>query len=154
MRRAGRENLIDRIRAASTEGVVEARRPMAQKARKELAKNNARWIRNLHLRSLLINVVFIIVALYYRRASVALYTVSSLIAAACHYGLYATGSPSYVNGQLKSSGDDLDAEGLMQYMWDVIWVTWGTYVTVMIFGNWGWWLWVSLGPSAVLCSGY
>lgn len=41
-------------------------------------------------------------------------------------------------------GEDLDAKGLMEYMWDVIHVTWGCLAGVAVFGEWVWWLWVSI----------
>jgi len=49
-----------------------------------------------------------------------------------------------VNGALKSSGEDLAAEGLTEYLFDIVWVTWGCLVAVLVLGNWGWLLWVSI----------
>lgn len=71
----------------------------------------------------------------------------------CEFILERTGRPSYVNGSLKSAGEDLAAEGLTEYMFDVIWVTWGCLVAVIFFGNWGWLLWAVL-PAYGAVKGY
>lgn len=36
------------------------------------------------------------------------------------------------------------AGGLMEMMWDVVYVTWGCFLIVSIFGEKGWWCWVWL----------
>lgn len=37
--------------------------------------------------------------------------------------------------------------GLMEYLWDVVYVTWACLVVVMVVGERGWWVWVSLDPG-------
>lgn len=52
--------------------------------------------------------------------------------------------PKYADaGDLRRAGEDLDGKGLMEYMWDVVYVTWGCLVGVAVLGEWVWWLWVS-----------
>ncbi len=53
--------------------------------------------------------------------------------------------PSYVAGtkDLRRSGENLNAKGLTEYMWDVIYWTWLSIVVAAVVGDWGWWLWVS-----------
>lgn len=44
---------------------------------------------------------------------------------------------------MKSPGEDLAAKGLTEYLFDVVWVTWGCLGVVLVVGNWGWLIWVS-----------
>lgn len=46
------------------------------------------------------------------------------------------------NGELKMSGEDLEAKGLTDYMWDVLYWTWGCTITAAIFGNKAWYGWI------------
>lgn len=58
--------------------------------------------------------------------------------------------PRYApNGDLARAGDDLSQPGVMEYLWDVVYVTWGCLVVVSIFGEKGWWLWVTIPAYAV-----
>lgn len=54
---------------------------------------------------------------------------------------------------LRSPGEDLDASGLMEYMWDVVYWTWGCMVAVCAFGDKAWWLWIA-APLYSLYLGY
>ena len=55
------------------------------------------------------------------------------------------GRPSHApNGELKRSGDDLEAKGLTEYLFDVLYWTWGTLVFAIIFGDKAWWLWMAI----------
>ena len=59
------------------------------------------------------------------------------------------GRPSYAasTGELVRSGEDLEGKGLMTWMWDVVYWSWGTVALVGLFGDWAWWAWVSFPPS-------
>lgn len=46
------------------------------------------------------------------------------------------------NGELKKSGDDLEAKGLTEYMFDVLYWSWITIFAAAVFGDVAWWLWV------------
>lgn len=37
----------------------------------------------------------------------------------------------------------------MEYMWDVIYVTWGCLVGVALLGEWVWWFWAMVPAYAV-----
>ena len=51
------------------------------------------------------------------------------------------GRPEYSHdGFLRRPGQDLDAKGLTEYMWDVVYWTWINTLLVIIFGNGAWWL--------------
>ena len=52
------------------------------------------------------------------------------------------GRPSLTpNGELKKSGDDLEAKGLTEYMFDIMYWSWITILTAAVLGDVGWWLW-------------
>lgn len=118
---------------------------MAQKAKKDRAKSNAATLNTLHLMSLAFNVSFLLITLLFRRrsSSFLLYTLLSLPALACEFFLERSGRPSYIvspsgTASLKSAGEDLAAQGLTEYMFDIVWVTWACLVAVLVVGNLGW----------------
>ncbi|KAF4591624.1 DUF788 domain-containing protein [Ophiocordyceps camponoti-floridani] len=116
---------------------------MAQKAKKELAKSNSASLNRLHLISLVANGIFLFAHLAGRRRSLLAYALLSLPAFACQYILEISGRPKYdaTSGVLKSPGQDLAAQGLTEYMFDVVWVTWVCCAAVVLAGNWAWLLW-------------
>lgn len=68
------------------------------------------------------------------------------------------GRPSYTqtsNGQeLHKAGEDLEAKGLTEWMWDVVYYTWGVTVVAALVGNWAWWLYVcSFWTATISCFG-
>lgn len=116
---------------------------MAQKARKDRAKSNSAALNNLHTGSLIVNGLFLLLHFIFRSRSLLLWVILSLPSFICQFILERTGRPSYdANTKaLKSSGEDLSAPGLTDFMFDVIWVTWGATILVTLFGNWAWFLW-------------
>lgn len=51
------------------------------------------------------------------------------------------GRPSlHPDGSLRRAGEDLDAKGLTEYMWDVLYWTWACVGLVCLLGDWAWWL--------------
>lgn len=46
------------------------------------------------------------------------------------------------NGELKRSGEDLEAKGLTEYMWDILYWTWGCTSIAAIFGEKAWWAYI------------
>ena len=42
--------------------------------------------------------------------------------------------------ELKRAGEDLDAKGLTEWMWDIVYWTWGVITLAAIFGKWAWYL--------------
>lgn len=119
---------------------------MAQKAKKDRAKSNTASLNNLHVGSLTINVVFLIWHFVISSRSLWLYGLLSVPAFICEYVLEISGRPKYdpATKALKTSGEDLAAQGLTEYMFDVVWVTWACAVAVILFGNKGWFLWIVL----------
>lgn len=43
---------------------------------------------------------------------------------------------------MKRAGEDLDAKGLTEFFWDVIYWTWINLVLVVVLGNRAWWLYL------------
>ncbi|KAH6604223.1 hypothetical protein Trco_007669 [Trichoderma cornu-damae] len=115
---------------------------MAQKAKKDRAKSNAASLNNLHTGSLVVHVLFLLSHFLFRSRSLLVYGLLSVPSLICEYILEASGRPRYdaASGALKASGEDLAAAGLTEYMFDVIWVTWASILSAMLFGNWGWML--------------
>lgn len=128
---------------------------MAQKAKKGVAKANIRTLNNLHLGSLGLNIIFILFSLLIKRRSFLAYILFSLPSIFCQFTLEKTGRPKFdANTKaLKSSGEDLAAPGLTEYMFDVVWVTWASLIAVILFGNWGWSIW-SVVPVYGAYKGY
>ncbi|PSS28163.1 hypothetical protein M430DRAFT_32642 [Amorphotheca resinae ATCC 22711] len=128
---------------------------MAQKAKKDRAKANISTLNNLHIGSLSFNALFILFNLVFKRRSILSYVLLSIPSLIAEYILETTGRPKFdpATKALKSSGEDLAAPGLTEYMFDVIWVTWFSLISVMIFGNWGWIVW-SVVPIYGAYKGY
>lgn len=116
---------------------------MAQKAKKDRAKANAASLNSLHIGALIVNVAFLAFYGFFRSRSLVLYLVMSIPSFVCQFMLERTGRPGFdpTTGTLRSSGEDLHAAGLTEYMFDVIWVTWGTVLLVIFFGNKLWLIW-------------
>ncbi len=53
------------------------------------------------------------------------------------------------DGSVKRAGEDLDAKGLTEYMWDVVYWTYGCIVFAAILGDSAWWLWAVIPAYSV-----
>ncbi|RKU41267.1 hypothetical protein DL546_004635 [Coniochaeta pulveracea] len=128
---------------------------MAQKARKDRAKMNAAALNNLHIGSAIVNGLFLVVYYFFKNRSAFWWFLLSLPSWICQFTLERTGRPTYdpASGALKTSGEDLAAPGLTEYMFDVIWFTWGTTVLVTFLGNRFWFL-LAVVPAFGALKGY
>jgi hypothetical protein len=129
---------------------------MAQKAKKDRARSNTTALNNLHMGSVVVHALFILFHLVVSSRSLLTYALLSAPSFICEYILESTGRPKYdaATKALKSSGEDMAASGLTEYMFDVVWVTWASIIAVLLFGNWGWLLWAVLpGYGLYLGSG-
>lgn len=127
---------------------------MAQKAKKDRARTNIATLNNTHVTALVLNLVFLLSSSLYFKRSLVAWALLSIPSFVCEYVLESTGRPKYnPTGALRTSGEDLSAAGLTEYMFDVIWVTWACLVAVLIFGNKAWFLWVVI-PAFGLYKGY
>jgi hypothetical protein len=115
-----------------------------QKAAKQLARANAAALNRTHAISLALHTLFVLYRLLFRRGSWVKYLVLSLPSIVIELYLEHLGRPKYVSpgGRLKSAGEDLEAKGVTEYMWDIVYVTWGVLGLVGVAGEWAWWLWV------------
>ncbi|KAI9837829.1 MAG: hypothetical protein M1819_006763 [Sarea resinae] len=126
---------------------------MAQKAAKTLASRNTTILNRTHIISLFIHGFFILLRLLLLRSSVTrrtyvLYSLLSTPALIVEIWLEKVGRPTYgaprVGGsskELRKSGEDLEAKGLTEYLWDVLYWTFGCIIMSAIFGDRAWWLW-------------
>ena len=127
--------------------LLPSRLTIHKKAAKQQASRNTSILNRAHLISLGINVFFIIVRLLLFRASttqatVLLYIIFSSPTLVIEYTLEKIGRPQYAKAaELKKPGEDLDAKGLIEYAWDVLYWSWGCIVTAALFGNKAWWMW-------------
>lgn len=128
---------------------------MAQKAKKDRAKSNAVALKQLHIGAAAVNGLFLAWSLLFRSRSFLVYALLSLPSFICQFALEKAGRPRFdaATGALKSAGEDLAAQGLTEYMWDVVWITWACQVLVMLFGNWFWLLWAVV-PAFGAYKGY
>ncbi|TKX20763.1 hypothetical protein C1H76_7151 [Elsinoe australis] len=117
---------------------------MAQKAQKTLAAKNAASLNRLHLISLGVHGFFLFVTqLFFTRSLLAWFLVSlpSLI---IEFWFESIARPKYIGEgtakELKKAGEDLEAKGLTEWMWDITYWTWGVVVFSAIAGNWGFYL--------------
>ncbi|KAL8724260.1 MAG: hypothetical protein Q9166_008049 [cf. Caloplaca sp. 2 TL-2023] len=121
---------------------------MAQKAAKQQAARNTAILKRTHLLSLTITAFFVLLRqLVFRasctRATYVLYAALSAPAFIIEFWFERVGRPvTAPNGELKRSGEDLEAKGLTEYMWDVLYWTWGCTVIASIFGDKAWWVYI------------
>jgi hypothetical protein len=114
-----------------------------QKAAKSLAVRNAATLTRTHLISLTLNTLFIVLRFFLLSRSLKPYLLLSAPALALEFYLDRLGRPSYAaDGSLRRAGEDLDAKGLTEFMWDIVYWTWINIVLVIIFGNRAWWLYL------------
>jgi hypothetical protein len=108
--------------------------------------SNSTALNNLHIGSLIVNLLFLALHILFRSRSLFRWFLISIPSFVCQGFLEWSGRPSYdpQTHALRKSGEDLGAQGLTEYMFDVIWVTWGVTVLAALFGNWAWYLWANV----------
>ncbi|RVD85774.1 uncharacterized protein DFL_004081 [Arthrobotrys flagrans] len=115
---------------------------MAQKAAKTTARRNVSSLNLLNILSLAFNLFFILYRFIYHSSSVtkvAIYSYVIFNAPALVIQLYLE-----IIGRPKGARkvvDDLNAGGMMEMLWDIIYVTWACLTLVAFFGESLWWLW-------------
>jgi hypothetical protein len=117
-----------------------------QKASKTLAASNtARLNQTLYL-TLAFHLLFWLLraALHHRtftRYSLLYYLLFASPQLAIQFLFERQSRPSTSASGTFRAGEDLDAKGLTEYMWDVVYWTYGCLVVVSLVGDWGWWAW-------------
>ncbi|CAH2355526.1 SRP-independent targeting protein 2 [[Candida] railenensis] len=124
---------------------------MASNRDKKIATANANTLKELHLITLAINALVILIIYFFSRPSSFLpYIIFSFPAFFSQYTLEKSGRPKYGNDEygqhrLISSGDEIKGEGLFEYMFDIIYVTWFLDILMVAFGsNKVWWLFLAV----------
>ncbi|KAK9385493.1 hypothetical protein V1515DRAFT_608251 [Lipomyces mesembrius] len=115
---------------------------MANASGKKQAQANLTAIKNLHTASAIINAMYILSYLLFRRPrSITSYLILSLPAWIIEYQLDKIGRPKYSqqNGSLVYPGENLSQAGLTEWLWDVVYVTWGCDLLGFLVGrSWVW----------------
>ncbi|KAL4791149.1 hypothetical protein BDV19DRAFT_314760 [Aspergillus venezuelensis] len=122
---------------------------MAQKASKTLAARNTSILLRTHLITFFLHALYILLhSLFSRPRSLKPYYILALPTLLIEFYLDKIGRPTYAPSpdgsgakSLRSPGEDLNAVGLTEYMWDVLYWTWGCIGAVCVFGDRAWWLW-------------
>ncbi|KAF2732622.1 DUF788-domain-containing protein [Polyplosphaeria fusca] len=128
---------------------------MAQKAAKTLAASNTTRLNQTLYATLLIHSLFWLLRAFlfrrtFTRTSLLLYTLLSAPQLLIHFQFERLGRPTYgPDGSVKRSGEDLNARGLTEYMWDVAYWTYICLALVSVFGDWMWWLYAVIPAYAV-----
>ncbi|PYH85430.1 hypothetical protein BO82DRAFT_328032 [Aspergillus uvarum CBS 121591] len=118
---------------------------MAQKAAKTLAARNTALLQRTHLISLGLHALYLALHWTFNRPRVLKpYIFLAVPTLLIEFYLDRLGRPRHnpADGSLRSPGEDLGAAGLTEYMWDVLYWTWGCIGAVCLFGDRAWWLWV------------
>ncbi|BCR89195.1 SND2/TMEM208 family protein [Aspergillus chevalieri] len=117
---------------------------MAQKAAKSLAVRNTSTLNRTHLIALALHTIYLLLHFTFNRPrSLKPYFLLAGPTLLIEFYLERLGRPRYTDdGNLRTPGEDLGATGLTEYMWDVVYWTWGCMVSVCLFNDRAWWLWV------------
>ncbi|CAO3665437.1 hypothetical protein G6F70_008635 [Rhizopus microsporus] len=117
---------------------------MANASSKKIAISNKQTLTNLRKGFIIVNAIYFLWRVIYHWSSFTfsqflLYTLTTGLTVIFYRILVASGTPTYRNdGTLVSSGDDLSAEGLTAYMFDIIYVTWFVHMTTAFISNKFW----------------
>ena len=118
-----------------------------QKATKTLAASNtARLNQTLYLTLIIHFIWWFLRAFLFRssftRTSTLLYLVLSAPSLLIQLYFERLSRPTLnQDGAVKRAGDDLDAKGLTEYMWDVVYWSYGCIALAAVLGDYAWWLW-------------
>ncbi|KAI9734282.1 MAG: hypothetical protein M1834_002386 [Cirrosporium novae-zelandiae] len=130
-----------------------------QKASKQLAARNIATLSRMHIISLCLNSTFVILRLLFSylfgsKTSYLTYILLSAPAFLIEFWFEKIGRPKIGDhGEPVKTGEDLEAKGLTEYLWDVLYWTWGCTGVAALFGNKGWWLWIVI-PLYSIWSAY
>ena len=122
---------------------------LLQKAAKALAARNTATLNRTLLITLVVNVIFILFrVIIFKRSftskSLFRYILLSSPSWLVQFWFERIARPHYYpNGELKQSGEDLQAKGLTDWMWDVLYWTYGCVILAALVGDYAWWFWVS-----------
>ncbi|KAI4635542.1 uncharacterized protein J4E87_000494 [Alternaria ethzedia] len=121
---------------------------MAKKATKTLAASNAQRLnQTLYITLAVHGLWWLLRALVFRaslsRKSLIVYLLLSAPQLLIQLYFERLSRPTLdTDGAVKRPGEDLDAKGLTEYMWDVVYWTYGCIVMAAIVGDYAWLLWI------------
>ncbi|KAH8106260.1 DUF788-domain-containing protein [Cristinia sonorae] len=131
---------------------------MANASAKRVASQNASTVNNLRLGTLVSGVLSLLFRLVLRRGALSpktfafwIYIVSLVPSIFLTRYLERIGSPRYddATGTLISSGEDLSRPGVLEWCFDVVYITWACQVGSGAFGQWFWWFYVVIPAYAM-----
>ncbi|KAB2578497.1 hypothetical protein BFW01_g12532 [Lasiodiplodia theobromae] len=123
---------------------------MAQKSQKQLAARNKEQLNRAHLITLGIHFFFLLSKFLFAKTwsgrSITVYILCSLPSLVIQFWFERIARPTYdkETGQLRRAGEDLEAQGLTEWMWDVLYWTQGVLVIAAALGDGAWWLWLAV----------
>lgn len=99
----------------------------------------------MHLLSLSINLSFLLIHLLLSSRSIWAWFILALPSLVIEFWFEHIGRPTFSdNGDLKRAGEDLEAKGLTEWMWDITYWTWVCVVLAALVGNKAWYAWVAV----------
>ncbi|EMD41118.1 hypothetical protein CERSUDRAFT_111692 [Gelatoporia subvermispora B] len=124
---------------------------MANASAKRIAQQNADAIKNLRLGMIISAVLSLLPRILFRRGSLSpktfgfwIYVLSLVPSIFLSRYLERIGSPRRdpTTGTLISAGEDLNRPGIIEWCFDVVYVTWACQIGSGVFGTWFWWLYL------------
>ncbi|KAL1925010.1 uncharacterized protein VTP21DRAFT_4664 [Calcarisporiella thermophila] len=111
---------------------------MANTSAKKIAIKNKKTLENLQRGFLIVNAVYVLVRVIFFWSSFSTrhwigYLSTLGLSLFLYRQLYQMGNPTYASdGQLVRSGEDLSAEGLTAYIFDIIYITWFVHLASIL----------------------
>ncbi|KZW03947.1 DUF788-domain-containing protein [Exidia glandulosa HHB12029] len=126
---------------------------MANASAKKTAAQNEASLRQLRTRTLAVYALAVALRFLLKRTTkggLILAASTALPSLAIYRFLVSIGTPRRdARGELISPGDDLEAGGLTEYAWDVVYVTWICQLGSAALGEWFWYLYLVIPVYAV-----
>ena len=128
----------------------------ANAAQKKLAASNAQTLRTHRYAFLAINLTFILIRLVLRRSSSTwvlyiMYALSAGLAGWVQFQLEFIGRPTFDDkGGVIKTGSDLGQSGLTEYLFDILYLTWGIQILVAFTTPYAWLLYLVVNPLLLL----
>ena len=117
---------------------------MANDANKKLLKANSETLSKYRYILLAVNAIYLLWRAYYLYESLSKYHAAGVLLtcsvnAGCYLFLSFSASPKYApGGALVSAGTDLSQPGVIEYTWDILYVTMFVQLTTAFFSDWFW----------------
>ncbi|EKM59452.1 uncharacterized protein PHACADRAFT_249951 [Phanerochaete carnosa HHB-10118-sp] len=131
---------------------------MANASAKRVASQNAATVKHLRLGMFISSALALVFRMAFSRGSLSpktfafwIYALSLVPSIFLTRYLERIGSPRHdpTTGTLISSGEDLAHPGILEWCFDVIYITWACQVGSGLFGTWVWWLYLIIPGYAV-----